>query len=190
MGLLSTWVARIGLTAGVLATAACGGPPCDEDPLGCGEGDSEFAIDPSCELTGPLEVALGERDPTFAPYQELQEPTLHEGAQGGHHLCLALRVAEPALDYPLLKVVLDADFDDPNRCADEPACDPWVNTGHRELVLGPELPVNGDSVEEGDFILVISLWPEELVRRIRLEVTDPCGRVGTAEHRLAAVVGG
>jgi len=190
MGLLITAAGRrIALAVAVIAIAGCGGPPCDEDPLGCGDGTDEFAVDPACDLTGPLAIELGDGDEDFLAYAAGQEPTVHEGAQGGHHLCLGIRIHQPALEYPLLRVVFDADFDDPLRCADDPACDPWVNTAHRELTLGPDLPLNGDSVEETGFILILSLWPEELERRLRLEITDECGRVGTAEHDMSAAAG-
>ena len=171
------------LAATLVVGAGCPGPPCDQDPLYCGEGE-DFFYAPECELTGALEVTLGQGTDGFEALAPEQEPKVHEGAQGGHHLCLGLRVENPALEFPRLRVAFDVEIDDPERCAaDDPACDPWVGTGRRDLVLGPELPLDGDGrIEETGFIVLLSLWPQELERRVRLAVEDPCGRTGAVDH--------
>jgi hypothetical protein len=174
-----------GLIACLLATqmAGCAKDPCDQDPLGCDKGD-EFVAAPSCELSGPLEVVLGQGTDEFTPFDPDQEPRVHEGVQGGHHLCLGFRVDNPALEYPQLAISMVAELNDTDRCADGDAdCDPWVSTGTRDFVLGPELPLGDqDSVELTGLILIISLWPTELERRVRLDILDPCGREGVVEH--------
>lgn len=139
-----------------------------------------------CELTGPLEVSLGTGVDEFVPLAEGEEPTVHEGVQGGHHLCLGLRVEQPSLDYPQLNVVMDAELVDPERCnTDDPDCDPWIGSAHRELVLGPDLPLDQDNnVEETGLILILSIWPVDLERRVEVRVVDPCGREGFIDHRI------
>lgn len=172
----------------VLCQGACG-PPCGRDRLECGEG-GEFVLEPSCELTGPLEVALGQGELSFTELAPGEEPTIHEGTQGGRHFWLGLRVANPALDYPMLQVELAAELVDPAKCGEDPACDPWVSTGKREFVLGPDLRVEGATIEEFGLLLVISIWPDDLERRIRLELLDPCGREGSVEHLVPASTSG
>lgn len=170
------------LCAAPLVSAACS--PCKDDALDCGDG-GEFFLAEDCELSGALEVELGEGQEEFSPLAPLEEPTLHEGNQGGHHFWLALRVANPALDYPLIRVVFDAEVLDEDRCGAEPECDPWIGTGHRELVLGPELAINADGVmEQTSLLLVISIWPADVDRRLRLFAVDQCGREATIEHDL------
>ena len=175
--------AAIGLAAA--AHLACG-TPCDEDPLQCGDG-TDFMLVPSCDLAGPLDATLGQGVDEFTPFTAGEEPIVHEGTQGAEHMCLGLRVAEPALDYPQLKVIFDVELNDPDQCGDEPECDPWVRTGHRELVLGPELPLDDDAnVEELNLIVVISIWPTDLDRRVRMHVMDPCAREAMIEHAIPA----
>lgn len=165
--------------------AACS--PCEDDALECGPG-VEFAFSDDCELSGPLEVELGEGFEKFSSLAPLQEPTLHDGIQGGHHFWLGLHVANPALDYPLLRVVLDAEVLDENRCGAEPDCDPWIGTGHRELILGPELALNDDGiVEQVSLMLQIAIWPLDVERRLRLYAIDPCRREAAIEHPLEAM---
>ena len=176
--LAGAWVA--------LAQIGCSdGPPCHQDPLGCGEGE-EFAFEPSCELTGDLDVVLGEGAIDFVPYQGGEEPLVHEGRQGASHLCLGLEVADPALEYPKLKVDFAAQINDPSRCdPEDTACDPWIFTGRRDLVLGPELPLTEDGkVQAAGFIVTISIWPTDLERRVRMTAVDPCGREGVVDHLI------
>jgi len=184
---------RLGVLALLVAAAASGpacGDPCDQDPFHCGSGD-EFALAPSCELTGSLAVVFGEGTADLEPFIDGMEPLVHTGPQGGHHLCLGLRVDDPALDYPQLKLVFDAELNDPERCADsdDPACDPWINSAHRELVLGPDLPLDDAlDVEQTGIILILSIWPDDLERRVSLDVVDPCGREGLVEHVVPPVL--
>ncbi len=170
------------LCAAPLVSAAC--TPCKDDALDC-EGGTEFSIAEDCELSGALEVELGQGQDEFSPLAPLQEPTLYEGPQGGHHFWLALRVDNPDLDYPLIQVVWDAEVFDEDRCGAEPDCDPWIGTGHRELTLGPDLPITDDgAVEQTALLLVISIWPVDVERRLRLYTLDECGREATIEHDL------
>jgi hypothetical protein len=171
------------LCAAPLVSAACG-PPCNDDAFDC-EGGVEFSFAEDCQLGGALELELGQGQDEFSPLAPLQEPTLYEGVQGGHHFWLALRVDNPALDYPLIQVVFDAEVLDENRCGAEPECDPWIGTGHRELTLGPELPLNDDGVvEQTSLLLVISIWPVDVERRLRVFAVDECGREATIDHEL------
>lgn len=114
----------------------------------------------------------------------MEEPTVYDGTQGGHHMFLAVRVDNASPDYPMLRVDLEAGLDDPERC-DVPDCDPWISTAQRELVLGPDLPLANDgTMTQAGLLLVLSLWPEEYERRVTLQVVDPCGREGTVEHLI------
>jgi hypothetical protein len=179
--MLVAWVATLPAQPG------CVPDPCEQDALGCRD-DAEFALAPDCELSGPLEVTLGQGVEDFEPLVAGEEPIVHDGVQGGHHLCLGLAIANPALDYPQVKVSFDAELYDEDWCDPaDPACDPWVGSGERDLVLGPDLPVDEDGqVVQTGLILILSIWSSDLDRRIRLEVEDPCGRIGTAEHMIPA----
>lgn len=183
-----TWrVVLVSLAAtsmGVLEMG-CNPSPCGDDPLGCDSGE-EFVPADDCELEGPLDTSLGTGVDEFVPLVEFQEPTVHHGPQGGEHLCLGLRVESPSLDYPQLSVTIDAELEDPDRCgADDPECDPWIGSAHRELVLGPDLPLDEQNdVEETGLILILSIWPSDLERRVEVRVVDPCGREGFIDHRI------
>jgi hypothetical protein len=177
------WMALAVAAAAGAAQSGCASP-CDEDPLGCSAGE-EFVPAGECDLEGPLEVSLGTGVDDFSPLATGQEPTVHHGPQGGDHLCLGLRVEHPTLDYPQLSVVMDAEVEDAARCDGDPSCDPWVGSAHRELVLGPELPLDAeDNVEETGLILILSIWPSDIERRVRVEVVDPCGRSAFVDHRI------
>lgn len=177
------WFALAVVPAAGASQLGCASP-CDDDALGCGAGE-EFVVADDCELEGPLEVSLGSGVDDFTPLQVGEEPTVHHGPQGGDHLCLGLRVEHPSLDYPQVSVVMDAELEDPDRCGDDPDCDPWIGSAHRELVLGPELSLDAqDNLEQTGLILILSIWPPDLERRVVVQVLDPCGRVGVVDHRI------
>lgn len=163
---------------------ACG-PPCDRDALQCGDGGA-FTFAPDCSLDGELDVALGQGETSFEPLAPEEEPTVHEGSQGGRHMFLAIQVANASPDYSLLKVELGAGINDPDHC-DQPDCDPWVSTAQRELVLDLPAPEDG-LVTQAGLLLVLSLWPEDYERRVELDIVDQCRREGTVEHLIPAAL--
>ena len=169
-----------------LAVAGACNPPCDKDALACEEGGA-FQIDDSCELEGPLSLTLGQGLYEFAPLEPQEEYEVHNGRQGGQHIWVALRIDEPALDYPLVRIALDAEVLDDDQCADadEPDCDGWVGVASREGVIGPELEISDDgAIEQPALLFVLATWPVELDRRVTLYAQDACGRENIAVHEM------
>ena len=157
------------LLVGALACCLSGCPstvpsPCTVDPVGCKSG-STLVI--QCQRAGALDVEIGTGESSFTAIDAAHGFLVHHGTQGGEHVFAAVRVTNPALDYPQLRIefqVLDM-FDG--------------EIGYRQLVLGPPLQVVGTRVEQAGIVVFGTLL--ETGKRIRVTVSDPCGRVGKAE---------
>ena len=144
--------------------------------------------DPACTLTGSLELALGDSHGTseFKPLAPGQGPVVHFGPQGGSHLELGLRVANPARDFPGLQVRFLAEA---QTCEPPMGCQPYSMVGElRTLVREPArfLPQEGDAVAVSGFIVFMYGWAPSWNRRLTVEALDRCGRMGTATLELAA----
>jgi hypothetical protein len=157
------------------------GPPVDP-------GDSTpLERDPACKLTGSLEVRLGDGNGPFEfkPLSPGQEPRLHFGAQGGHHMELGVSVANPAPEFPGLQVSFTAEVE---HC-DTMGCQPLTTVGqYRTRVLEPIrfLPQEGGALAVSGFIVILDYWYPDTRRRLGVEVLDRCGRTGTASLEFAA----
>jgi hypothetical protein len=197
-------VAVVFLTAGL-----CAGPvsdPCELDALGCNDNAFDFSFDDSCELTGSLEVAVGQGEHGFVSFEPDESPERHHGMQGGEHIFLSLRVFNAAPDaYDKLRVSLGI-FD---LCAVGEVCDSVhgleggrcdeadvsAKSGlceavavERVLVIGSATPmqVNSDgAVEESGLIMVTNGRAYDR-GMIRVFVEDPCRREGWGEHHYGA----
>lgn len=158
-----------------LAEPPPSGPPCEDDVTGC-ENNGEFVEDPSCELSGALDVELGEGEDVFQSLAPGELPEAHTGIQGGQHIWAAVRVKNPALDRPSLKLRIalstcESDCDDPSS---------WRADNVRELVVGSRtLTVTPEGwFETASILVTLFLWGEAEHRKIELLVTDPCSRQG------------
>lgn len=158
-----------------------GGPPCGGDILGCDDTPTPFEEDPSCELSGELELALGDGELGFEALAPDTLPALHLGQQGAQHMWVGVEVQNPAVDYSQLEILVElrgCPYQNVS-CTD---ASNWVTYPERRLV------VDEDSITvtpEGEFqvtqiLYVVAGWdwtvPERWV--FRVTVNDPCGRTG------------
>lgn len=176
---------RVATLVGVVLAAGCVFPdpagPCDLDRLSCRSGGG-FALDPTCTLEGELEVAVGQGYDAFESLSGGLD--VQYGVQGGQHIFAAVRVANPALDrYDRLEAAFQV-ADPCGRGEDEGDC-PWV-FGERTVVLGggASLSVTADGAVVGyGYVLVLEESPDA-GHEYSVTVRDPCGRTGTATHRI------
>lgn len=177
--------------------------PCDLDTVGCAVTASEFELDPTCPLSGPLLVTLGTGTSTFTELPPNQLPELIHGPQGGTHSFLAVRVANPVpADLGAAAERLKVDFvhtrETVGACAEvagvtdgvaveidgQPGCAHRL-TG-RTVVFGARAPLNRSADGAVEERSVLFQWsPEAAVRNaIGITVTDPCGRTGSDKSVL------
>lgn len=174
--------------------AACEAPAgaCDADYLACDDGAGTFRLDPTCTLTGPLTVQLGQGDSHYSPLPEGVFPTLYRGPQGGTHAFVALRVEAPEADGI---TALEAHFElrslDPAGVCSPPTAyrSPVDVPGHgpvcssvgqdRRVVLGVRSPLrrDGSAIEEFGLVLVGAYQPDAWW--LGVTVRDQCGRTGS-----------
>jgi hypothetical protein len=157
-----------------------GGPPCEDDLTSCSDDTTKFVEDPNCELTGELELQLGEGQLEYSPLSEGQAPELHGGFQGGQHVWLGVRVVNADLERPLLKVRVNMDYCEDN-CEDPSS---WRTDNVRELVADSStLTTTNEGWYELSSVLVqVFNWSFAAHGRIEMLVTDPCGRQGFIVH--------
>jgi hypothetical protein len=154
------------------------GPPCEDDVAGCSNNGDSFVEDPTCELTGDLVIELGEGEDEFVALAAGELPSLNFGVQGGQHVWLAVRVKNPALDRPSLKIQATMSY-----CLD--SCDNpanWQDDVVREIVVGSRtLTVTDEGwFEQASILVILGNWGSGLERRVEVLVTDPCSRQGYA----------
>lgn len=159
---------------------------CDVDPMHCDLNDT-FVIDPTCTLTGNLNIQLGQGEAEFEPLEADEAPQTYSASGQGatiHHF-FALRILNPAVDYPMLQVALTYEVQ-----TDEVVVDPdsgdasfaWRFDTERLAIFSPDhYQWVGDTVEMSGIWLQVSP-PFGTRRRVTAMVTDPCGREGTAMH--------
>lgn len=152
------------------------GPPCEDDLTECDDDTSQFVEDPTCELSGELELVFGEGEQDFTPIAEGAMPELYTGFQGGQHAWLGVQVQNADLTRPQLKVRISMRFCDLD--CDNPVN--WQTDVVRELVVNAnELDVVDESAWELASILVqVFNWQSSNERGVDMLVTDPCGRQG------------
>jgi hypothetical protein len=176
----SSMLAALSLLLGG-ALAGCpglDGPPCEDDVNGCANDSGTFVEDPTCELTGALELELGEGQDVYSPLATGEMPEVYDGFQGGQHIWLGVRVKNPDLQHSSLRIdialsVCEMQCGDPQN---------WSLDNERTLVVGSRtitLTENGWFEEEG-VLVTLGIWGVATHRRVEMVVTDPCGREGLA----------
>lgn len=154
------------------------GLPCEDDVVGCDDDTSKFVIDEACELTGDLELVIGQGETEFSPLAEGELPELEFGFQGGQHVWMAFQVQNPDLERPQLKIRANVDYCDAN-CDDQAN---WQTDNVRELVADESTLTTTDEgwLEQTRILVTVFAWANASNRRVELLVTDPCGRQGYA----------
>jgi hypothetical protein len=152
------------------------GPPCQDDVNACGADGGEFVEDPTCELTGELELELGQGEDSYAVLEAGEMPEIFNGFQGGQHVWLGVRVKNPDLERPSLKInvtLSDCELD----CEDLVE---WPTDNARELVVGSRtITITGEGwFEQASILVTLGDWSIATHRRVEIVVTDPCGRQG------------
>ncbi|WP_146158542.1 hypothetical protein [Enhygromyxa salina] len=160
-----------------------GGPPCDDDLTSCSDDTAKFVEDPSCELSGDLELQFGEGQEEFSPLAADQPAEVHSGFQGGQHLWLGVRVVNADLERPLLKVRISMTYCEEN--CDDPGS--WRTDIVRELVADSStLTTTSEGWYELSSVLVqVFNWSFAANQRIEMLVTDPCSRQGYILHETS-----
>jgi hypothetical protein len=142
--------------------------------------------DPACTLTGPLTISLGEGDgiDDFRPLEPGQVPEAHYGPQGGTHLLLGVRVANPAAGFPGMQVRFDAEA----QFCNAEGCQPYVLMGHYLTVVEQDRYIvqSDGGIALSGFLVLLNEWPVNTRRRVTAEVIDRCWRVGTTSVEIAS----
>jgi hypothetical protein len=154
------------------------GPPCEDDVNGCDNGDDEFIEDPTCELTGELDVELGQGEDSFTPLAPGEMPEIFTGLQGGQHVWMGVRVKNPDLTRPSLKIRISLSYCEVD--CDDPAN--WQADNVRELVAGSRtLEVTDEGwFEQASMLVTLFAYGFAEHKRVEMLVTDPCSRQGLA----------
>ena len=174
----------VGAALLTLALTGCpSGPDPDPDPdspppmVDDGE---QLARDPACTLTGDLALELVEGNGAFdfKPLTPGEGPAVHSGPQGGTHLELGVRVANPASEFPGLWVKFYAE----SRECGVVGCGSFILRGQYGSVMRDAerfLPQEGGATVVSGIIVFVNAWPEGAHRRITVWAADRCGRTGT-----------
>jgi hypothetical protein len=161
--------------------------PCEADAFSC-RSASGIEIDPNCEVSAELLVELGQGEHGFAPLEQGYMPRVHNGAQGGQHIFVAVRISggDPGHASFLLDVALY------ERGAYQPGAagaDAELEDSGRRKVLIEDAALSGEGTfEQAGIVLQVygGLEGADLV----LEVTDSCGRTASDVVRLGQVAAG
>jgi len=177
------WLRSVPLVL-LLSSVGCPwGTDPDEDVEGdcqsCGS-DAVFMLDPSCTLDGTLTVEIGQGPDSFTALADGEMPTVYQGFQGGEHMFFAVRIGNVSLErYDALQVHL-ALLDEATCPEGTSPCEVPMFTD-RTLVLGGTMPLRvvDGAVEEYGIRTIL----EGAASVMQVDVLDPCGQVGVAQHR-------
>ena len=149
---------------------------------GCDAGN-RFELDPTCELSGELDVRLGDGADSLSPFggEEGGKPMTHSGPQGGEHSFISVQVGGINPDrYDRVELTLTklsyCPIDD-DSCVPEPI-------GNDSMVLGGDPAwrlVDGKVEEYG----IRMFFDDE--GSLEAKVLDPCGREGFATYRWSGI---
>jgi hypothetical protein len=141
-----------------------------------------FVIDEACESTDELHASLGQGDVEFVTLLPGMEPDVHRASQGAEYLSFAVRVDNPREDHLVYRVEIDLESLDGEA---------WDDVARRRGVYaGDVVRYDGTTVEIPRIVVVPDAWREAEDRRIRLDVTDTCGRRASVIHELDIEVEG
>ena len=167
------WLLPLICACGCVGGAETG--PCAHDSLACGDGPL-FVIDESCESADELHASLGQGDVEFVALLPGMEPELRRASQGAEYFAFAVRVDNPREDQLVYRVEIDLESLDG---------EVWNDVARRRAVYdGDVVRYDGSTVEIPSIVVVPDAWGSAEERRIRLDVTDTCGRRATAIHEL------
>jgi hypothetical protein len=154
------------------------GSPCEDDVNSCADDGGTFVEDPTCKLTGALELELGEGQDVYSPLAAGELPEVYDGFQGGQHIWLGLRVKNPDLEHSSLRIDI-ALSDCETQCGNPQN---WSLDNERTLVVGSRtITVTEEGwFEEEGVLVTLGNWGAATHRRVEMVVTDPCGRQGVA----------
>lgn len=173
------WLLPLVWACGCVGGADTG--PCAHDSLACGDGPL-FAIDESCESTDELHASLGQGDVEFVTLLPGMEPEVHRASQGAEYLLFAVRVDNPREDDLVYRVEIDLQSLDVAT---------WRDVVRRRAVYaGDVVRYEDTTVEIPSIVVVPDAWGDAEDRRIRLAVTDKCGRRAAVIHELDIEVEG
>jgi hypothetical protein len=166
----------LALMQGGCTSAPPGSDPCQLDTLSCRGGASAFELDDDCPDPAPLAVELGDGQEAFRSLAEQQSPELHYGTQGGQHVFLAIRVAEPDPRHDRYEATLSLEV----RGNDGQ----WAPQAERTLLFSAaDAAVSPDGALEL-YGLVLQL-PDAALQdpaRLALDLRDSCDTRARVEH--------
>ena len=182
---LSRWRV-VGATVLTLALTGCPLNPSEPDEPPIFDTFDRLERDPACTLTGSLELELVESE-GWLMFRALppEGPTVHHGPQGGTHLELGVRVANPASEFPGLQMKFTAE----TQGCGASGCDAFELRGQYSTVVRE--PVQFMSQPDGaqvvsSLLVLVNDFPSNTRRRITVEALDRCGRTGTTVWEVAA----
>jgi hypothetical protein len=173
------WLLPLVWACGCVGGAQTG--PCAHDSLACGDGPL-FVIDEACESADELHASLGQGDVEFIALLPGMEPELRRASQGAEYFSFAVRIDNPRADQLGFRVEIDLE------ALDDEA---WNDIARRRAVYAADVVrYDGTAVEIPGIVVVPDAWGEAEDRRIRLDVTDTCGRRASVIHELDIEVEG
>ncbi len=169
----SLWVGAVGCSVSWAGCSSSSSDPCSFDALGC-KAAGELEVDEGCTLDDELLVQVGSGRQAFEALDHGQPPEVHYGSQGGMHVFVAVRVDNPDPAHASFLFEISADH--------------VVGSSHdvysREVLVENAKVTEGEAFEQAGLVLVIDYFD---AGELMLEVTDSCGRTGTARHSYTSV---
>lgn len=150
--------------------------PCETDVLQCEDGEA-FEVDRTCEASEPLTAELLEMA-TLDAVQAGDWPIVHEGAQGGIHFDLGLRVSGLDAGHIQLRASVDVSECEDAQCAERTVF-AQRTLSVDESVLEPE----GESFLLPDVVVLLDDVPRS--GEVAIDLLDACGRELRLVHRVA-----
>jgi len=170
--------------------------PCADERFACTQDTSGFQLGATCEQSAALDVSIGQGQSEYEMMADGSPPTLYSAEGSSPYVYMALQVRNPELDrYDRLRVrfglfhVIDGVCRYESGQPRDGKC--VYEVGHREVVLGENDPLetlqDGSVQEHGIVMFVGTAQTETFERYLTVDVTDPCGRSGAAEHLVSAM---
>ena len=141
-----------------------GDSPCSDDIFACDDDTSKFMEDPSCTLTGDLDLVVGQGETEFSPLAAGELPDVEFGFQGGQHFWGAIQVRNPDLERRQLLIRIKADFCN----SDCEQASSWTSDNIREMVADEStMTVTADGYfEQTRMLVTVYDWAYAEQRRV------------------------